>query len=211
MKTSLQIFPDEPLVAPVTAGGAVRRLSEAAGVLTRRGVLTNWSQRLRERREALIAALETGSGPQVTVELQAARDCLFALYGEVSALDEGEELCAALGFPAPDAIQASKRFVQPVDLDSMVVTFSRCGKQVMANFDFREAPGATAYWLHEVRYIDGERSEWSRLEDDLYESCSPMFHRLRLAPGMHYFRIMARNPQSSAMTDEFPVDVPALN
>lgn len=210
MKTSLQIFPDEPLVAPVTAGGAVQRLSEVVGALTQRDDWGDWAQRLRQRREALIVALETGDGAAVTGELQATRDSLFALYGEVSGHAEGEALCAALGFPAPGAIQTNSRFIQPVDLNSMVVTFSRFGKQVMANFNFREAPGATAYWLHEVRYIDGERSEWARLEDDLYESCSPMFHRLRVAPGTHYFRIMSRNPQSSATTDEFTVEVPEL-
>jgi hypothetical protein len=90
------------------------------------------------------------------------------------------------------------------------VTFTRFGKQTLTNFAFRDAPGATAYWLREVRYIDNERSEWARLEDPLIESYVPLFTRVRLPVGTRHFRIESRNPHENAVSEEFTIEVPPL-
>ena len=103
-----------------------------------------------------------------------------------------------------------ERVVEAIDLATIQVTYTRFGKQVMANFSFRDAQGATAYWLHEVRFIDGERSEWARLEDAIMESYSPVFTRVRMGGGTRHFIIESRNPHKSAFTQEFTLEIPSL-
>lgn len=208
--TMLQVMPDEPLICPVTPGAALCRLSEVLGALARQDALPDWVEGLRASREELSGALEKGVPDDLASALRAAQEKLAACYGHVCTLEQATALCAALGFPAPGKMKPGERFIAMVDLSTVQVTFTRFGKQVLANFAFRDAPGATAYWLHEVRYIDGERSEWARLEDPVMESYTPLFARVRLPSGTRHFRIEARNPHTSVVSDEFTIEVPSL-
>jgi hypothetical protein len=200
--TTLSVVPDEPLICPVSPGAALSRLSEVIGAAARLNVET---MALREAREGLFAALESGAPDAIGAALQNAQAALIACYESAD-----EALCDAASFPPPGAVSPKARFLEAVDLTSLHVTFARFGKQIMASFVFRDAPGATAYWLREVRYIDGDRSEWARLEDQVMESFTPQFSRVRLPSGTRHFRIEARNPSESVTTDEFTIEVPNL-
>ena len=211
-------MPDEPLICPVTPGAALWRLCEVIGALARQETLpgaqpealSDWLDGLRAARDELCAALEQGAPEGLGSALRAAQEKLAACYDHVCTLGEAEALCGALGFPAPGKMKPAARFIEAVDLATVQVTFTRFGRQVLTNFAFRDAPGATAYWLREVRYIDGERSEWARLEDPLVESYTPLFPRVRLGAGTRYFRIESRNPHASAVSDEFTIEIPSL-
>ena len=210
MMTMLQIMSDEPLICPVTPGTALCRLSEVAGALERHFAPPEWPGTLRQARGALETALETGETERVAGALHAAQGKLSACYDAVCALDDAAPLCAALGFPAPGKASFKERFVAAVDVATLQVTYTRFGKQVLTNFSFRDAQGATAYWLHEIRYIDGDRSEWARLEDAILESYSPQFTRVRMGAGTRHFVIESRNPHTSAYSAEFTLEVPSL-
>jgi hypothetical protein len=180
------------------------------GALERHNALPDWVDGLRELRDKLIASLESGSIEGVAGALRAAQENLTTCYGHICTLDEAEALCEAVGFPPPGRVTHNERFIEAVDVATMHVTFTRFGKQTLANFAFRDAAGATAYWLHEVRYIDGERSEWARLEDPIMESYAPLFTRVRLPVGTRHFRIESRNPHENAISEEFTIEVPAI-
>jgi len=210
MMTLLQVMPDEPLISPVTPGAALCRLSEVLGALARQNALSDWVEALRAARNELSGALEQGVPDGLANALRAAQEKLSACYSHVCTLDEAAALCAVAGFPAPGKVAPSARFIGSVDPSTVQVSFTCFGKQVLTSFAFRDAPGATAYWLHEVRYIDNERSEWARLEDPLVESYTPLFARVRLGAGTRHFRIEARNPHTSVISDEFTVEVPSL-
>ncbi len=206
---TLNVMSDEPLICPVTPGAALCRLSEVTGALERQSVLPEWPESLRAARLALENALESGETERVTSALHAAQEKLTVCYDAVCALPAAAPLCAAVGFPSPGN-SFKERHVEAVDVATIQVTYTRFGKQVLANFSFRDAQGATAYWLHEVRFIDGERCEWARLEDAVTESYSPVFTRVRMGGGTRYFIIESRNPHKSAFTQEFTLEVPSL-
>ena len=210
MMTMLPVMSDEPLVCPVAPGAALCRLSEVAGALERQTALPEWPATLRAARGELQNALESGETERVTNALHAAQQHLTACYDAICALPDAATLCAAVGFPAPGKAGLKERFVEAIDLTTLQVTYTRFGKQVLANFSFRDAQGATAYWLHEVRFIDGERSDWARLEDAVLESYSPVFTRVRMGSGTRYFIIESRNPHKSALSQEFTLEVPDL-
>ena len=92
-----------------------------------------------------------------------------------------------------------------MDVQSVLVTFSKPIGQVLTTFAFQDAARATAYWLIEVRFLRGER-----LEDYLIETSAPLFPRLRLPLGSHTFRIESRNSYDFTVSDDFTVEVPAL-
>ena len=199
-----QAVPDEPLICPVSPGTALVRLSEVIGAFEQENGQD--ITRLRLAREELLSALEGGSQDAISEALHNAQEALIVRYESC----DSEELCAAAKFPPPGKVSYKARHLEPVDLTSLQVTFARFGKQVMVSFAFRDAPGATAYWLREVRYIDNERAEWARLEDQIVESFSPQFSRVRLASGTRHFRIEARNPSGGIVTDEFTIEVPEI-
>lgn len=180
------------------------RLSEVIGAFEEEKSETVAS--LQAAREELLKALEGGNQETVGVALRGAQEALIACYQACAS----EELCAAAKFPPPGKVSHKTRHLEPVDLTSLQVTFARFGKQVMVSFAFRDAPGATAYWLREVRYIDNERAEWARLEDQIVESFTPQFSRVRLPSGTRHFRIEARNPSGGLVSDEFTIEVPEI-
>ncbi len=198
------VVPDEPLICPVAPGTALVRLSEVIGALEKNKAVAQTAP-LRAAREDLMDALENGAQDAIEQTLRAAQEALIACY---QAGDE--ELCAAAHYPAPGNVTHKARHLEPVDLTSLQVTCARYGKQVMVSFAFRDAPGATAYWLREVRYIDNAREEWARLEDQLIQSFTPLFSRVRLPSGTRHFRIEARNPAGGVVSDEFTIEVPEL-
>lgn len=200
-----QTVPDEPLICPVAPGAALVRLSEVIGAFGRHDAAENMAS-LRLAREELLNALEGGNQEAIGQALRGAQDALIACYQAC----ENVELCVAAKFPLPDKVSPKSRHLEPIDLTSLQMTYARFGKQVMVSFAFRDAPGATAYWLREVRYIDNERAEWARLEDQIVESFTPQFSRVRLPPGTRHFRIEARNPSGGIVSDEFTIQVPEI-
>jgi hypothetical protein len=198
---------DEPLIRPVTAGTALVRLSEVLGGLKRRSTLASaLPQELREdlcrRREALVQAIEDGPSKALESTFIAAQGALQQLYETVlHASDQAEaaQHLVELGFPNP--LQADE--VQPIDIGTLLITFSRPKKQVLTTFAFREAAGAMAYWLHEIRFLRDER-----LEDPIVQNYAPLFQRVRIAPGPRTFRILSRDTHKSVASEEFSFKVP---
>lgn len=202
------VVPDEPLICPVTPGTALVRLSEVIGAFSSETTKANSENlaALRAAREELTAALENGEQDAITQALRASQDALIACYSQSDA-----DFCLSAAYPPPEKVSYKERHLEPVDLSSLQITCARFGKQVMVSFAFRDAPGATAYWLREVRYIDNEQSEWARLEDQIVQSYAPLFSRVRLGSGTRHFRIEARNPSGGIVTDEFTIEVPELS
>lgn len=196
--------PDEPLVCPVAPGTALVRLCEVIGAFEQASGQD--VTRLRLAREGLSSALEGGSQEAISEALRNAQEALIASYESC----DSQELCAAAKFSQPGKVSHKTRHLEPVDLTSLQMTFARFGKQVMVSFAFRDAPGATAYWLREVRYIDNERAEWARIEEQIVQSFSPQFSRVRLPSGTRHFRIEARNPSGGLVSDEFTIEVPEI-
>ena len=112
---------------------------------------------------------------------------------------------AALGFPAP-ALLADEMTIEPVDVSKVNVTYTICGRQVLASISFPRAANAKFYWLHEVRHFAANPEE--RVEDPILESHSPLFERVRLIPGKRILRIKSRNLSTSVLSEEFTIDVP---
>jgi len=204
---------DEPLIRPVTAGTAITRLSEVIGALKRHSALLatlpqGVAEELNSRREALLKALEhtnldnTPSKPLESAFI-AAQGALHQLYETVTKGNDPSavaEHLTQLGFPDP--AQADE--VVPIDLSTLLVTFSRPKKQVLTTFAFREAAGAMAYWLHEIRFLRNER-----LEDPIVQNYAPLFQRVRIVPGPRTFRILSRNLHGSVASAEFSFKVPS--
>lgn len=203
---------DEPLIRPVTAGTAITRLSEVIGALKRHSTLLGTlpqgiAEELHNCREALLKALEHATfdnTPSKSLESAfiAAQGTLHQLYETVkkgSNPDAVAEHLVQLGYPDPT--HAGE--VVPIDLSTLLVTFSRPKKQVLTTFAFREAAGAMAYWLHEIRFLRNER-----LEDPIVQNYAPLFQRVRIVPGPRTFRILSRNLHGSVASAEFSFKVP---
>lgn len=198
---------DEPLIRPVTAGTALVRLSEVLGALKRHSDLlaalpSDIHDDLRKRREALLDAVEQGPSKVLESTFIAAQSALQRLHETISqGTDKAQaaQYLIALGFPDP----ALTGEVQPIDIGSLLITFSRPKKQVLTTFAFREAAGAMAYWLHEIRFLRDER-----LEDPIVQNYAPLFQRVRIAPGPRTFRILSRDTHKSVASDEFSFKVP---
>ena len=125
------------------------------------------------------------------------------MYQAAVAGEDASARAVRLGFP--DTNEVVKDRVGEVDISTVVVTHFKPFKQIFTTISFEEAHGATAYWLYEVRTIDGED-----LVDAVVENYAPVFQRVRLPVGKHRFVIESRNPSKHARTGEFEVEVPAL-
>jgi len=207
---------DETLVRPVAPGEAIVRLAQVSGGLQRHAAIAALlpqaaPSNLQKHRAALLDALESGNHTRIAGALHEAQDELRRLYislcrplleDDLSPESAAERLAqlAALGFPDPRVTDA-----QPVDVATVITTFSLIRGQVVTTLHFQEAPAATAYWLHEVRYFDDER-----LEDAILESPAPLFPRVRLALGKRHLRIKSRNAHTSVISEEFTITVPDL-
>ena len=93
----------------------------------------------------------------------------------------------------------------PVDISTVVATHFKPVKQVFSTITFREAHGATAYWLHQVSRVDGED-----YIDAVVENYAPYFSRVRLPVGTHRLIIESRNTSYSIHSEMFEFEVPAL-
>lgn len=224
---------DEPLVVPISPGSALVRLTQVKGALQQHAALAHALsgfslERLQQERDSLLSALETNQPATIATALRAAQNCLHQVYETLGSLNPDlatalpasaggatehgaspngvvtvappTNLYSVLGFPDP-----TQTGVQPVDIQSVLATFSKPVRQVLTTLSFQDAPRATAYWLIEVRFLRGER-----LEDYIIETSAPLFPRLRLPLGPHTFRIESRNSYHFTVSDDFTIEVPAL-
>ena len=200
---------DEPSIAPPTPGAVLVRLSQALGALSGDALnasnVPSMPEKLASARENLISAIENGE--KLAAPFSCAQNALRELYAQITAQNEDEtaraQLLLQLGFPDP-RLAASER-VLPVDISTVVATHFKPEKQVFSTLSFAESHGATAYWLLEVRYFDGER-----LVDGVVENYAPQFSRVRLPVGTHFLIIESRNHHYVARSEEFEFEVPQL-
>lgn len=194
------IFIDEPLIVPVTAGEVLVRSSQVLGVLATGDKAR--AATLQEARQALLTALESGNATALAVALQAVQQQLLEIYhaaqGDAAALSE-------FGFPAPELL-GDEMSIGAVDVQKVSVTFTITGKQILTSLAFPRAFNAKFYWLHEVRHFVDNPAE--RVEDPILESHFPLFERVRLVPGTRILRIKSRNLSTSALSEEFTIEVP---
>lgn len=215
---------DEPLVIPFSPGAALARLAQVEGVLSRhpeiaRAIAAKPSDMaesselalsLQEARHNLVQALVGGEHSVVQSTFADAQNQLLRCYEAAceperwngSSVTQTQAL-QNLGFPDPQLRRDSH--VEPIDVATVLTTYSKPQRQVMTTIAFNDAPGATAYWLSEIRVVRGED-----YEDHLVENYAPVFPRVRLPIGKHRLRIESRNPHARAVSPEFTIDVPDL-
>jgi hypothetical protein len=201
---------DEPTVIPVSPGAAVARLSQVAGALQKNADIaaalpSETAAQLRSQRDALLQALENDAPNEVEAALRAAQVSLRQVYEAISqpglwTVEQAPAVFAALRFPDPLV-----NGVQPVDASRVVATFSCPRKQILTTLAFEDAPGSIAYWLREIRTIE---ATGEILDDHMVENYAPVFHRLRIAPGVRRFRIESRDSSKIAVSDEFEITIP---
>lgn len=197
---STPIFIDEPLIVPVTPGEVLVRSSQVLGALAADN--TAHAIPLRTARQELLTALENGDTTATANALQAAQQQLLEIY---NATREDSAALAALGFPAPQEIE-DEMSIGTVDVQKVSVTHTIVGRQVLTSLAFPRAANAKFYWLHEVRHFVANPEE--RVEDPILESHFPLFERVRLVPGKRILRIKSRNLSTSAISEEFTIEVP---
>ena len=204
---------DESTITPPNPGAALVRLSQVIGSL-RRSPLSNsvpenaegLASPLLEARERLHKAIE--SGENVGTAFSRAQKSLQNLFARVCEThledaDAQAQVLISLGFPNPRLIAEAR--VSPVDVSSVVATHFKPIKQVFTTIAFDEAHGATAYWLHEKKMIDGEP-----YIDAVIENWAPQFTRIRMPVGKHCLIIESRDPSYSVMSREFEIEVPKI-
>jgi hypothetical protein len=160
---------------------------------------------LQTNRGALLVALENDEQGAIEAALREAQNRLRGVYEALSQPglfdpEQAPAVFAALRFPDP--LQPR---VQPVDASRVVATFACPRNQVLTTLSFEDAPGSIAYWLREIRTI--ERSG-EILDDALLQNFAPVFHRVRIAPGVRRFRIESRDNSRIAVSDEFEITIP---
>ncbi len=205
---------DEPSIAPPTPGAVIVRLSQVLGILrshqcggaTTSNAVPNFTEKLASTRGALLEALESGSN--LGTAFQNSQNTLRELYQNLAQNAENDDARAEnllqFGFPDPRTINDASP-VSPVDIRGVVATHFKPQRQVFTTLSFGEAHGATAYWLFEIRTLDGER-----FVDAVLENYAPQFSRVRLPIGKHILMIESRNSHRAARSDEFEIEVPEL-
>ncbi len=197
---------DEPSLAPASPGAALMRLSQIAGALkgaapNANGVPNHFGEHLKPilaARDALLQALENRHN--VAEAFAEAQRAIREAYAQTAA-QNGDLI--ALGFP--DSNRDEDNWVSKVDVSTVVTSHFKPVRQVFTTIAFDEAHGATAYRLHEIRILNGEK-----LDDEVVENYAPQFSRVRLPVGPHTFYIESRNPNQSARSPEFSFEVPKL-
>ena len=204
---------DESTITPPNPGAALVRLSQVIGALHRSpdsiSVPENpesLARPLINARESLYKAIE--GGENVGTPFAAAQKSLQELFACIAQhhadnADAQAEALLSLGFPDPRLLKDAR--VAPVDVSTVVVTHFKPVKQVFTTIAFDEAHGATAYWLHEKKFIDGEP-----YVDAVIENWAPQFTRIRMPVGKHILIIESRDPSYSVMSEEFEVEVPKI-
>jgi hypothetical protein len=198
---------DEPLVLPTTPGETLMRLCQIRGALP--PAHAAFAPAIEAARTALMQALESGAQEggheSIAAKFTAAQTLMIQLYNAVQGDDTARRV---LGFPTPEQI-ADPCFIVAPDPKTVLTTFTLHGKQVLTSLAFDRALGATAYWLHIVRYWT-ENGKTQRTEDPSQQSPAPLFARLKLPVGPQILRLRSRNPSASAISEEFQIEVPAL-
>jgi hypothetical protein len=201
---------DEPLVCPYSPGAALVRLSQVLGALTAHPEIAQalpqgLTMRLTNARKELLEALEGGDARGVAEAFNYAQGQLRGVY-ECACRpglwdDDAAPACfAAMGFPNPGDFELGA-----VDVSTVLASFSLHGRQVVTALAFREAVGAVAYRLHEIRTLRDET-----VEESVVQSPAPQFSRVRLPVGRHAFIIESRNPSGMVRSLPFEIEVPAL-
>ncbi len=204
---------DESTITPPSPGAALVRLSQVIGALHRPPYSNSvpetgqsLAQPLIHSRESLYKAIE--SSENVGTRFAAAQKSLQELFASISEkhaadADEQAESLLALGFPDPRLIAQAR--VSPIDVASVVVTHFKPVKQVFTTISFNEAHGATAYWLHEKKWVQGEP-----YIDAVIENWAPQFTRIRMPVGKHCLIIESRDAAYSVRSEEFEIEVPKI-
>ena len=199
-------FP-EPLVAPLSPAETLQRLLQIEGALKRNTELAQVlaAPKIADARDELMQAIVANESAQLAAVWGKTQQMLGELYASTCSSAEAVRALdgfALLNWPDPES-EAGE--VKPVDITTIIVTHTRPQKQVYTYFSFARAPGATGYWLHEIRRtVQGED-----YEDATLSSNQPCFTRVRMGEGVRHFRIESRNPHSIAFSDVFDVEIPA--
>lgn len=203
---------EEPLLMPFTPGAAIERLSHIRGALAKHAEIAavlppSTPNHIETARQALLLALESGDQGTRQGALVASQDYLrqlFATLSQPGLFPEGEGSAhfAALGFPDPS--KKEKEALRPLDVSSVIVTFTRPERQIFTTIAFEHSPGAIGYRLRQTIVVAGED-----FIDDTLESPVPVFRRVRLPVGEHRLRIESRNHSYFVLSEEFKVVVPA--
>ena len=201
------LYSDEPIIIPVTPGEILVRLSRLIGRLNDSASDTAAAQieSLQSVRAEVLNALEGGDESAIASTLASAQKQLASFY---ESFQNDEARCETFGVPSPGSV-AEATALASVDIETVTATFSLSGKQVLTSIAFERAAGATAYWLHIVRYWD-ENGVTQRVEDPVLESLAPLFPRVRLPVGKQILRLKSRNLSVSALSPEFTIEVPDL-
>jgi hypothetical protein len=207
----------DPCLAPATEGAALGRVLRCLGALDSDAALAQLldgeapdssARELQEARHALEqSALSAGASPASAnhnLALRHAQNALADLHAralaradEVAALDGWQKL----GMGAWTGLEQ----LAPVDVSTVVATFTCPQQQVLATIAFAPAPGATGYRLLETRATqDGDEFEESSVP-----SLAPVFRNVRFAAGERRFRIQSRNAYSYTYSREFTIEFPA--
>ena len=204
---------DESTITPPNPGAALVRLSQVIGVLHRPPYSNSVPEKaetlarpLFTARESLYKAIERGENLGTPfADAQKSLQELFAHIAQTHAADGDAQAEALLnlGFPDPRLIAEAR--VAPIDVSSIVVTHFKPVKQVITTIAFDEAHGATAYWLHEKKFIAGEP-----YVDAVMENWAPQFPRVRMPVGKHILIIESRDASYSVMAPEFEIEVPKI-
>lgn len=200
------VFIDEPIIVPVTIGEVLTRIARVLGALSRlqgAGFDSENASSLQNSRDALQAALESGDHVAIASTLEKAQ---VQLQETFDCHKDDARVCSALGFPTPEVLAQSDT-VAPIDVATVLATFTTQGKQMLVSIAFERAENAKSYWLHEVRHFSADPSE--RVEDAILECHAPLFDRVRLAPGTRILRVKSRNLSTSTLSEEFTVEVPS--
>lgn len=204
---------DESTITPPSPGAALVRLSQVIGVLHRspdsNSVPENGATLARPliiARESLYKAIENGENVGTPLaDAQKSLQELFAHIAQTHADDANAQADALLGLGFPDPRLLAEARVAPIDVSTVVATHFKPQKQVFTTLAFDEAHGATAYWLHEKKWISGEP-----YVDAVIENWAPQFTRIRMPVGKHTLIIESRDSSYSVMSPEFEIEVPQI-
>lgn len=208
-ETMSQHHYDEPLIIPFSPADTLARLTQVIGALSRDAQsLSDASTRdaLKRTQAQLLDAIAQNHTAQIAAALSAAQEALASAFEQVH---NDDAKARQLGFPSSEQLR-DPFAIAPPDEKTVVATFTLNGKQVLTSLAFLPCAGATAYWLHVVRYWE-ENGRTERIEDPVLESPVPLFKRVRLPIGQQILRLKSRNPSTSKVSEEFIIEVPDLN
>ena len=204
---------DESTITPPNPGAALVRLSQVIGALHRSPYSNSVPENVETlarpliyARESLYKAIE--SGENVGTLFFQAQKSLQELFAHIvqSRSDDADaqaQILLELGFPDPRLLAEAR--VAAIDVATVVVTHFKPVKQVFTTLAFDEAHGATAYWLHEKKWVCDEP-----YIDAVMENWAPQFPRVRMPVGKHTLIIESRDSSYSVMSQEFEIEVPKI-